>query len=1170
MNSSIRRCRAWSVIAALALALSLTSLVGLQSAQALQARGTGRGFPQPIFGAESLRLGVNVALEQYDEERLNQIVSELARRGVRWVRQEFRWSEIEPQRGRFDWSVSDRIFSATTRHGIAVLPVLWTTPVWARAPSASTQFPPTETAPPANVDDYARFVRAFAARYDGSRELGVGLPTPNSQRSTPILGYQIWDEPNLSAAWGNALINPTYYLQLLRAARAAIYAVRPEARIVLGALAPTVEQSNVNLAPQAYLLKLYQLGGHQAFDVVAAKPYGFDFPPDDRRVDANVLNFSHVILMREVMEAHDEGHKAIWATQFGWNALPADWQGEPSLWGNVGEQRQAEYTARAVRRAAQEWPWMGAMFVNSLQPRPRAERPEADPRWGFALLDRQGKPRPVYEAFIAAAADAALAPRAQLFAACRSPQSLYRTLKLDNVTTAMPEVLASKPDCTSPNPLAEFSPGWRFDQLGADIPDRPDAKVRIRFNGDALALIVRRGNYRAYTFVSVDGKPANLLPTEPRGAYLIMTSPGLYPVIETIPVASGLGPGEHVAEISVDRGWNQWALIGWSSTSMLDAQFSLLNGLAVALGVLSAAALIIFVPQARWGEWLGEMLARVRGRRFDPSAVDVRAIVAALVLWLTAMLTWAQDAATAYRNLGFGPNVVFTGLASGVLFWSPLLVVSLIALVALFVLVLLRLEAGLMLLAFFVPFYLIPQRLFERAFSMVELLTIMCLVSWAVRWIGQANARHAIRKRWVHLSLFDWSVLGLVVVSLLSALQADFRVEAFREWRTVIVGPALAYLMLRTLPRPASSDAGAPTMLDAFVLGAVAVAMIGLVNYAQGNTIEAEFGLPRIKSVFGSPNNDALYLERALPIMLAVVLFGGRGSQGATPDAQHATRSTVNRAWAFSRPLLYALGLLPVALALLLTQSRGALLLGVPAALVVMAVLAGGRWRWAGVGLLALVVLAFGVLLSGIAAPLLEGTRFATALDLQRGTGFFRLNLWQSAFNMWRDHPLLGVGPDNFLYAYRSFYILPAAWREPNLSHPHNVLFDFAARLGALGVIVGVGLIVGYAALIRQTMRSNPPGTSGRAFGIGCAGVLAAMLAHGLVDHAFFLIELAYVFMLTAGAMAMGLSSHRPGEHALHQGALGEDVERDDRDRGHGRAGHERPPHVDVGRDVRG
>jgi O-antigen ligase len=319
--------------------------------------------------------------------------------------------------------------------------------------------------------------------------------------------------------------------------------------------------------------------------------------------------------------------------------------------------------------------------------------------------------------------------------------------------------------------------------------------------------------------------------------------------------------------------------------------------------------------------------------------------------------------------------------------------------------------------------------------------------------------------------------------------------------------------MVCTLPSPQPLTQGerGKVILYGFIAGAVAVALIGLFNYAQGNVFDAEFGLPRIKSVFGSANNDALYLERAFVIMLALAAVAIKGMRDwRSGIAERHTQSPISNL----QFLLIPLALIPVGIALLLTQSRGALLLGLPAALIVMCILAGGRWRWAGVGLLALMALAFIVLLSGVALPLLEGTRFANALDLQRGTVFFRINLWQSALAMWRDHPLLGVGPDNFLYAYRSFYILPAAWQEPNLNHPHNVVFDFASRLGTFGLIAGAAMIIGYAQLIGRALKVN------RALAIGCAGLLAAMLAHGLVDHSFFLIELAYPFMLTAGVLA--------------------------------------------------
>lgn len=1070
--------------------LSGFALLAVRQAQTFEQRGKPQpGVPPlPVFGAETLRFGVNAALEQYDAETLDARLADLAAQGVRYVRQEFRWDEIEPQRGQFDWRASDRIVQAARRHSVQLLAVLWTTPPWARQPTGNDAVPPIATAPPADVDDFARFARAFAARYDATGA---------------ILAYQIWDEPNLSAAWGNGLINPTYYLQLLRAARNAIHSVNPNALIVLAALAPTVEQSNVNLAPHLFLLKLYQLGGHQAFDVVAAKPYGFSFSPDDRRVDPNVLNFSHVILMREMMVAHNEGHKAIWATQFGWNALPPEWRGEPSIWGQVSEAQQVAFLQRAVARAAREWPWMGAMFVENLQPRLRAEWPDRDARWGFALLEPSGKPRAAYLALAQLADEAARAPRPQLFAACRSPQSLYRALNLDNVITAMPEVLAAKPDCQAPNPRARFSEGWRFDQLGADVPERADARVVFRFHGDALALIVRRGNYRAYTFVTVDGAPANRLPREPRGAYLVMTSPGLYPVIEAIRVADGLGEGEHVAELRVDRGWNQWALIGWSPMPRADEPpWGMLQGAFAATMVLSTGVLAWSAPRARWREAL--CVVTVRLRRLTLRRATISAAMLSALAWLTSALAWAQHAATAYQHLNLGAQVVLPALASALMVWAPAMTISILALVVLFTLIAVRLEVGLLLLAFFVPFYLVPQRLFERAFAMVELLVLWCAVVWGAHMMHhawRAWRTRTLRVPWRALTVFDWSVLTLVVVAALSAAQAAFRVEALRELRLVIVEPALAYAMVRTWAHlhPARATHTRNAVVHGLMLGAVAIALIGLTNYLRGETFAAEFGLPRIKSVFGSPNNDALFLERALPLALGAALFGvGR------------------QRWA------YALAAVMIASAIVLSLSRGALLLGIPLMVVSMALTAGGRWRGLGVGVLIAVAVGMGLLVSGALTPWLAETRFArlaSAFDVQGSTGFFRLNLWQSALVMWRDHFWLGVGPDNFLYAYRSFYILPAAWQEPNLSHPHNLALDFAARLGLLGMVVGVGLIGGYARLIRAVR------TRDRALAVGCAGLLGAMLGHGVVDHAFFLVELAYAFMLTAGAMQAAIAA---------------------------------------------
>jgi len=268
----------------------------------------------------------------------------------------------------------------------------------------------------------------------------------------------------------------------------------------------------------------------------------------------------------------------------------------------------------------------------------------------------------------------------------------------------------------------------------------------------------------------------------------------------------------------------------------------------------------------------------------------------------------------------------------------------------------------------------------------------------------------------------------------------------------------------------------------------VAVALIGLVTYALGiHVITAEEGFRRLRSVYGSPNSVGLYLGRALPLLAAVALFGGGRCR--------------------SRRLVYGLAALPVGLAIILSFSKGALLLGVPLSLLTLGLLMGGRWRWAGLAVVAAVALA------GVA--LLNTPRFASLLDPSSGTTFFRLQLWRASWRMALDHPWLGVGPDNFLYAYRSRYILPAAWQEPHISQAHNILLDYATRMGLAGLAVGAGLQITFWRQALPLRRLSDP--AWRALAVGLMGSMVSFLAHGLVDASYFLVDLAYVFFLTLG-----------------------------------------------------
>jgi len=216
----------------------------------------------------------------------------------------------------------------------------------------------------------------------------------------------------------------------------------------------------------------------------------------------------------------------------------------------------------------------------------------------------------------------------------------------------------------------------------------------------------------------------------------------------------------------------------------------------------------------------------------------------------------------------------------------------------------------------------------------------------------------------------------------------------------------------------------------------------------------------------------------------------------------------------------YGLAAVPVGLAALLSFSKGALILGLPLSLLALGLLAGGRWSWATLGAVAVAAVA--------AVPLLRTPRFASLLDTRSGTTFFRLQLWRSSWMMFRDHLALGVGLDNFLYQYRSRYVLPAAWQEPDLSHPHNVLLDYASRLGLCGLAAGAWLQVAFwrLALPLRRMAGGSAGPAGRArneatdrraLALGLMGSMVDFLAHGLVDASYFVIDLAFAFFLALG-----------------------------------------------------
>jgi O-antigen ligase len=191
-----------------------------------------------------------------------------------------------------------------------------------------------------------------------------------------------------------------------------------------------------------------------------------------------------------------------------------------------------------------------------------------------------------------------------------------------------------------------------------------------------------------------------------------------------------------------------------------------------------------------------------------------------------------------------------------------------------------------------------------------------------------------------------------------------------------------------------------------------------------------------------------------------------------------------------------------------LTQSVGGLFIGLPSAVVVVLLMLYKRKAFLPIAVLFILgVIAF--------VFLAQFPRFGGVLDFSTGTNFRRIRVWQSGIQVIKDYPLTGLGLDQFLYAFRSYYILPDAWQEPDLSHPHNFILDFWIRLGLLGLLSFTILQVGFWKVIQRFYTQlQVHSLTHKVIMIGCAAGMINLLAHGLVDNSVFVNDLSIIFAL--------------------------------------------------------
>jgi O-antigen ligase len=680
-------------------------------------------------------------------------------------------------------------------------------------------------------------------------------------------------------------------------------------------------------------------------------------------------------------------------------------------------------------------------------------------------------------------------------------------------TPATVAVLTPGVVAAADSPLFDYSPGWQVSAPGAgpaepaDPFGEPAGVITFAYTGDSLWLLLAPGDYWAYLYATVDGAPANRLPLiagnlDNRGAaagYTTLLAPELaeqaaHDQLRWIEVqrappfreAGSFPEGVHTARLEFWRGWGQAPLRAVAVDPAPDALL-IPNGPRALLAAPAWPGVLLLLV----GLWLiGWWLAVATRQR----TVHVP-LPPTVALPFFRRLVEASEHPAAWMLLAAGATLAVAGTVG--LWWPVTLVgIALIGMAGLlrptlwFAALLFALPA-----AYALPLPLLPG----RALGIIDVGLaggVAVLVGRRVLlWLAGVEPFTA-QKAVARVQQVTMLLLALVVAwALVASVDVRYPALALREWRTLFLNTLIFALLLLTLLHRSRQPARERWLLVAgWTAGASAVALIGLWGFATGSGfVSAAEGVRRVQALYDSANNLALYLDRTAPVTLALVLLlPGRGQR-----------------------LLWALLAAPQALAWLLTFSKGTLLLAAPAALLVLGV--GGFWllRRQGRPVTRLALLAALLVIgAGMLAPFAGAERFQRLLDFEQGTGFLRMQLWRSAWQMALDHPLRGVGPDQFLYHYRSDYLLPTAWQEPNLNHPHNVLLDWWTRLGLPGLVLGMSWLGAGVLGIWRWLQGSVAQPREAALALGCLAAAAAGLAHGLIDVSYALPELMLVWVL--------------------------------------------------------
>lgn len=380
--------------------------------------------------------------------------------------------------------------------------------------------------------------------------------------------------------------------------------------------------------------------------------------------------------------------------------------------------------------------------------------------------------------------------------------------------------------------------------------------------------------------------------------------------------------------------------------------------------------------------------------------------------------------------------------------------------------------------------------------SATEPLVVLAIIGWGIK----AAREHSFKIEWTRLALPSGLFLLIMLLMLPQVRQQVSLLKDVLKWAEFLI----IYLMAVNLIRNRTQVIA---IVISLMAAGVAAAIQGVVQFVfqigpEGFVYADDF--LRAFGTFGQPNPYAGYLSIVALLPMAALFLRWRSGQWGKPEFV----------------LLGVVGML--LFSVLLSLSRGAWL-GLAVTMVILLSLVSRRGLALALAGVCIVVI-LGV--SGVvdALPPEIGERFSGVLETfqvfdasevdptpENWAIVERMANWQSAWQMFLDYPILGIGAAQFSDAYPD-YALPF-WRYYPAPHAHNYFLNQLTETGVVGFVgylwlSATALIMTIKAWRVIRARGDPPlaawlPITPEAIAFGVIGMLFYVHAHGFFDNLY-------------------------------------------------------------------